>query len=81
MLVFGKTEPEDGGGICHGEEAVLCRADNGGDEAGRGGCAGGAADLEDRDSEQTIYRWKKQYVYRDRRSYRAASCGTTLANR
>jgi hypothetical protein len=27
MFVFGKSEPEDGGWICHEEEEVLCRAE------------------------------------------------------
>jgi hypothetical protein len=35
MLAFGKTEPREGGGICREEEAIFCRADSGGDEAGR----------------------------------------------
>jgi len=34
MLVFGKTDPKEGGGICREEEAIFCRADSGGDEAG-----------------------------------------------
>jgi hypothetical protein len=46
MLVFGKTEPEWGGGILPEEEAVFCGADCGGDEAGQGRGSGGGADPE-----------------------------------
>lgn len=49
MLVFGKTEPKEGGRICREEEATFCRADSGGDEAGRGWGSSGGADREGRD--------------------------------
>ena len=49
MLVFGKTEPKEGGGICREEEAIFCRADSGVDETGRGWGSGGGADPEGRD--------------------------------
>jgi len=48
-------------GFAHEEEALFCKADSGGNEAGRGGCAGDGADPEGGISEQTFYRWKAKY--------------------
>ena len=44
------------------EAAIFGGADRGGAEAGRVGPAGGGADAQARHSEQTFYRWKKQYA-------------------
>jgi len=46
--------------LCREEEALFCGADRGSAEAGRGSAGGGAGPAGGI-SEQTLYRWKKQY--------------------
>jgi hypothetical protein len=46
----------------HEEEAIFCGADCGRAEAGGAGSACGGGDSQGGISEQTFYRWKKQYV-------------------
>ena len=46
----------------HEEEAIFCGADCGRGEAGGAGSACGGGDSQGWISEQTFYRWKKQYV-------------------
>ncbi len=50
------------GGVCHEEEAVFSRTDCGGIEASGAWHAGGGSDPAGGISEQTFYRWKKQYA-------------------
>jgi putative transposase len=60
MLVFGKIWRE----ILHEEEALFCRADRGGAEAELGVPVAEVIRKVEI-SEQTFYRWKKQYVGMD----------------
>ncbi len=58
---MAKASLKQAGGFCH-EEEVFCRADRVCAEASRGGCADCGADPQDRDTEQTYYRWKAKYA-------------------
>lgn len=62
MLVFGKTEPKEGGGICREEEAIFCGADIAVMKQAEAGVPVAELIRKVGISEQTFYRWKKQYV-------------------